>query len=82
MLNSVRTLKNQILEILVDNAVNNSHPGALACETIASKLHISAGQTRDIIKSMDQHGVIETTQEGEFSIITRKGFEYLYQTRH
>lgn len=69
------------LTILAENA-RNPYPGVVGSETIASRLNLSLRETRQMIKCLNDMGVIESDIEGQHSLITQKGMQWLerYQT--
>ncbi|MEE4242368.1 MAG: Lrp/AsnC family transcriptional regulator [Desulfopila sp.] len=71
----------QFLAILAENA-RRPYPDVVGSEAIAAKLNISLGETRQMIKCLNDMGVIESDFEGQHSLITQKGMQWLerYQT--
>lgn len=72
-------VKQQILELLAENFQCNAHPDAVDANIIAEKIQLPLSATKEIIKCMKDKGIIESTLEGEYSIITRKGMDSLKQ---
>jgi len=72
-------IKQRVLMVLVENFKKNSNPALVDSDTIASELNMSIVETRRIINSMNGMGVIESNMEGQYSLITRKGMDWLRQ---
>lgn len=72
-------IKYQILELLADNLNRTQYPNVMDSDIIASELNLPPRKTKDIIKCMRGIGVVESTLDGDYTIITRKGMEYLKQ---
>jgi len=64
-----------VLRILSENA-EKEQPQYVNSNFIASKLSISLKETNDIIKIMQQKGIVECDLDGQLSIITHKGYEW------
>jgi predicted transcriptional regulator len=76
---SLGTKKLQILAILSDN-LKNPQPQLVRSTDIAGKLNISIKEIQQLLKVMDGMGVIKSNVEGQLSLITRKGVQYLNQS--
>ncbi len=70
-------LKQQVLMALIENFNKDPNHGLMDSGAIASELDMTIAETRHIIKSMNGTGVIESTLEGDYSIITKKGIDWL-----
>ena len=66
----------KFLSILAENS-RRPYPGVVDSETIASRLNLSLGQTREMIKCLNDMGVIQSDMEGQLSLITQKGMLWL-----
>ncbi len=75
---SRRIKEQQILQILADN-LSTSQPMVVHSETIAAKLEMSIRETCQIVKIMDEMGMVITDGEGQNSVITRKGLDIVLQ---
>lgn len=73
---SRRIKKRQILQILADN-LNSPQPMVVHSETIAAKLGMSVQETCQLVKIMDEMGMVIADGEGRNSLITRKGLDYV-----
>jgi len=72
-------IKQRVLMVLVENFKKNSNSALVDSDTIASELNMSIAEARRIINSMNGMGVIESNMEGQYSLITRKGIDWLRQ---
>lgn len=77
---SLGTKKLQVLAILSDN-LKNPQPQLVRSADIAGKLNISIKEIQQLLKVMDGMGVIKSNVEGQLSLITQKGVQYLNQNR-
>jgi len=66
----------KFLSILEENS-RRPNPALVDSATIASRLNMSLGQTREMIKCLNDMGVIESDFEGQLSLITQKGIHWL-----
>ncbi len=66
-------LKRKILGVLMENIASNKYPGLVDSTTIAEKLNLSEAETKRVIRSMSEMGVIESDEEIQHSLITREG---------
>jgi len=69
---SVLANKQQVLNILVEN-LKNKQPQVVDSCTIAKRLNMSVKDTCQLIKIMNNMGVVESDSEGLRSLITREG---------
>lgn len=67
----------KVLEILAENVAANVQPDLVDSERIAQKLNLSISETKQILKAMQDMGVIESNMETEYSLITRAGLSSL-----
>jgi predicted transcriptional regulator len=72
--------KLQVLSILSDN-LKNPQPQLVRSTDIAGKLNMSIKEIQQLLKVMDGMGVIKSNVEGQLSLITRLGVQYLNQSR-
>jgi predicted transcriptional regulator len=75
---SLGTKKLQVLAVLSDN-LKNPQPQLVHSTDIANKLNISISEIQQLLKVMDSMGVIQSNVEGQLSLITPKGVQYLNQ---
>lgn len=73
---SIRTKKQQVLEILVEN-LNNPQPQVVNSGLIADKLEMSLKDTCQLLKIMHEMGVVVSDIEGHNALITREGLNAL-----
>ncbi len=66
----------QVLAILSEN-LRNPQPQLVSTTTIAGKMDIKLPKLRQVLKTMDGMGVIQTDSDLEYNLITRKGLNYL-----
>ncbi len=64
--------KQQVLEILVEN-LKNSQPQVVDSQLIAEKLNMSMRDTCQLIKVMNETGMVISDIDGRKSLITREG---------
>lgn len=64
--------KQQILEILVSN-LNTTQAQVVQSEIIADKLKMSVQETCELVKIMNEMGMLISDVEGLNSLITQKG---------
>lgn len=70
------SVKQKLLKVLADN-VKTPYPELLTTSVLAVKLGMDEKTTRQIVKSMDGLGVIESDMEGQYVLITLKGLSLL-----
>ena len=75
----LQALKHKVLKLLADNAINNSSPQVMDSDTIADMLGISRPETTQLLKALHASGVIISNMEGQYSLITQEGMEWLTQ---
>jgi DNA-binding IscR family transcriptional regulator len=75
----LQALTNKVLRILAENAKNNASPQVMDSDTLARKLDISLPETRQLLKALHASGVIISNMEGQYSLITQEGMEWLNQ---
>jgi len=66
----------QLLSILAENS-RKPYPEVVDSESLAARLNLSLGKTREIVRCLDYMGVIQSDLEGRRSLITRKGIHWL-----
>lgn len=78
---SLTSLKQKVLAVLAENVKQNPHSGPIDTYYIADQLKMSIKETQQIIKSMDGTGVIESSMDGEYALITQKGIHMAAHNR-
>lgn len=73
---SLHQHKLQILAILSANLCN-PQPQLVSTSTLAENIDIQLPKLWQILKSMDGMGIIQTDSDLQYSLITRKGLNYL-----
>ena len=68
--------KLQILTILFDN-LRNPAPQLVPTDSIAQKMDIGLPQLRQVLRTMDGMGIIQTDHDLQYNLITQKGINYL-----
>lgn len=68
--------KQQVLEILVEN-LKNSQPQVVDSQLIAERLNMSMKDTCQLIKVMNETGMVISDIDGRKSLITREGLHCL-----
>jgi predicted transcriptional regulator len=66
----------QFLSILAENS-RKPYPAVMDSELIAGRLNMSLGEIRQLIKYLDDMGVIQSDLEGRLSLITQEGMHWL-----
>lgn len=66
----------QVLAILSEN-LRNPQPQLVATDTIARKMGIQLPKLRQVLKTMDGMGIIQTDPDLKYNLITREGVNYL-----
>ena len=66
----------KFLSILAENS-RKPQPEVVGSEAIADRLNMSLGETRQMIKCLNDMGVIQSDLEGQLSLITQKGMHWL-----
>jgi DNA-binding MarR family transcriptional regulator len=75
---SLQKKKIQILTILSDN-LQETNPQLVSSIKIAARLKVGLSELRQVLKSMEGMGVIQSDPDLQFSLITRKGLQWLEQ---
>ena len=65
----------KVLEILAQNIEKSAQPDLVDSTRIAGELNMTISETKQIIKTMQEMGVIETSVEADYLLITRAGLE-------
>ncbi|SHO48993.1 hypothetical protein [Desulfopila aestuarii] len=76
---NLQTYTNEVLMLLADNARNNTSPTVVGSEIIADRLAMSLPETKQILKVLDGFGFIMNDIDGQYSLITHKGLQWLNQ---
>ncbi len=66
----------KFLSILAENS-RKPYPGVVDSGTIAARLNMTLRETRQMIRCLDDMGVIQSDLEGHHSLITQKGIHWL-----
>ena len=75
----LQALKHKVLRLLAENATNNISPQVMDTDTIAGMLEISLAETKQLLKALHASGVIISNMEGQYSLITQEGIQWLNQ---
>lgn len=75
----LQVLKHQVLKLLAENATNNESPQVMDTDTIARVLGISVNEARQLLRALHASGVIISNLEGQYSLITQEGIQWLDQ---
>lgn len=75
----LQVLKHQVLKLLAENATNNESPQVMDTDTIARALDISVNEARQLLRALHASGVIISNLEGQYSLITQEGIQWLDQ---
>lgn len=67
----------KVLELLAKNAESKVQPDLVDSGRIADELKLTIAETKQILKTMHEMGVIESNMENEYSLITRVGLNRL-----
>ncbi len=73
---SLHKHKLQVLAILSAN-LRNPQPQLVSTDTLAGNIGIQLPKLRQVLKTMDGMGIIQTDPDLQYSLITRKGLNYL-----
>ncbi len=73
---SLKNKKIHILTILFNN-LRNSQPQLVPSVDIAGQMNVSLAETKQVLKSMEGMGVIETDPDLQYNLITQKGLLWL-----
>lgn len=63
----------EILAILKQRLESDANPGLVGSAWIAEKIHLSIAETKQLLRIMDERGVVLCNVEAEYSIITQAG---------
>lgn len=74
--------KKNVLQILADNLTHNKHPSVIGSETIADQLNLRLEEVVELLHTMHQDGVVISSMEKSYSIITAKGLNYLSRSTY
>lgn len=69
---SMQKLKLRVLAVLSDN-LKETRPQLVPSTAIAGRLNMSMPELKQILKSMEGMGVIETDPDLQYNLITREG---------
>ena len=67
--------KQRILTYLVENS-KQDEPQIVHAELLAGRLQIQLKDIRQLIKMMNEKGLVESDQEGDRVVVTRKGVSF------
>jgi len=67
--------KHIILHLLVEN-LKNEQPQAMDTRSISQQLGMNYQETCQLIKMMNEMGIVESDQDGERVLVTRQGLAY------
>ena len=67
----------KVLELLAENVATKVQPDLVDSVQIANALQLTVSETKQILKTMHDMGVIESNMDAEYSIITRLGLNKL-----
>jgi DNA-binding IclR family transcriptional regulator len=67
----------KVLEILAKNVETRVRPELVDSAYIANVLNLTISETKQIITTMNEMGVIESNMEADYSLITRAGLNRL-----
>ncbi len=73
---SLFTSQVKFLSILAENS-KQPQPKVVYSEEIANRLNMNINETQQMIKYLNDMGVIESNIEGRLSLITQKGIHWL-----
>lgn len=73
---SLRKYKLQVLTILSENLAK-IQPQLVPSTTIAEQMDMSLPEVKQVLKSMEGSGVIETDPDNQYNLITPKGLQWL-----
>ena len=72
VLMSMQESQLRILTVLSDN-LQEAEPQLVPSATIAGRLNMKMTELRQVLKSMEGQGIIETDPDLQYTLITRKG---------
>jgi tRNA G26 N,N-dimethylase Trm1 len=67
----------KVLELLAENLTKNPSPQVVPSENIADKLAMNLNDTKQLLKVLDGLGFITIDIDGQHSIITHNGLQWL-----
>ena len=67
----------KVLELLAKNVATKVQPDRVDSVQIADELQLTVSETKQLLKTMHDMGVIESNMDAEYSIITRMGLNRL-----
>lgn len=67
-----------ILKILASNAQTNAQPGVVDSSLISKNLNIPLPETKQLLTTMNEMGVIESNIDRDYSLITSIGLQRLH----
>jgi DNA-binding IclR family transcriptional regulator len=67
----------KVLELLAQNVAANVQPNLVDSAHIARTLNLNLAETKQILKTMHDMEVIESSMDSEYSLITRAGLASL-----
>ena len=70
--------QHQVLHILSENS-KKPQPQVVDSTDIAEELHLGISEIQQLIKVLNQSGVIESDQDGQYSLITPHGVHWLME---
>lgn len=62
-----------VLEVLAENAQGSIQPGLMATAFLAEKIGLPEDETKQLLRTLDQKGAIQSNIEVDYSLITHKG---------
>ena len=68
--------QHDLLAILAEN-LKTPYPGVVNSKEIAKRLSMSLRETCQVIKCLHDRGVVQSDMDGQLSLITRKGMQWL-----
>lgn len=72
---SSTVMKQRVLSILADRVLHSAYPDLTDITYLAEQLQLSLKDTRTLLKSMEGSGVIESSVDCDYALITRNGLE-------
>ncbi len=74
---SLAEMKKNVLQVLAENIHNNPIPGVVDTDWIARKLGVDTSEVINVLKPMNAMGMVISSVENHYSIITGEGLNYL-----
>ncbi len=78
---SLLLLQQELLKVLAEN-IEKRYPQVIRASEIAARLNKSEKLTRQVVRSMDGLGLIESDMDGQYALITPKGLLRVKQMSH